>query len=367
MPTARTLCIAGGGAGAFAFGGGGGGAGGMRDENITLENLKSYDIIVGQGGQFNDNQEGPGDGRGESGDSGSDSRIIPAGQTEQVDSFSFSVPFDDTATKVIDVSNFSDADIIWLDFSVGDTDFEDNEYLSDFEIDGNSIVNNVLYGGTHYDEVTGIVGGKSSVTLSAFGRDTSPGVNLNFVTGNIIRSIGGGGGGRSGVDTDPTASGQSGGSGGGGGEAGDDAPGPGGWSAGSQGNDGGYGGSSGNGGGGGGADGSGQDGFDGGNGGNGASSNITGSSVTYAGGGASEGQSSGSGSDNPGGGGDASDQQGGESGEDGLVVIRYNPDNFIHEWTGGDNEYEVNGDKVIEFTSDGTLEPELTGGFFALD
>jgi len=369
MPKVRTLCIAGGGSGSFSYDGGGGGAGGFRDEDITLKRFTEYDVIVGSGGNFdNGGHNDPGNGNGENGNNGSDSRVIEKGKTEQVDSFSFTAPFDASNSKTIDVSNFSDADIIWLDFNVSDTDFEDNEYLNNFEIDGNTIVNGVLYGGTHYDEVTGIVGGKNNVTISGGGRDTSPSVNLDFVTGNVIRSIGGGGGGRAGKDTDPTGSGRSGGSGGGGGEAGDDAPGPGGWSAGSQGSDGGYGGSSGTGGGGGGAGGSGQDGASGGNGGNGASSNITGSSVTYAGGGASEGQSSGSGSDNPGGGGNATTSSSGEDGEDGLVVFRYNPDNFVHAFKGGDNVYEDGGDKVHEFTSDGTLEPVLSGtAFFALD
>lgn len=190
----------------------------------------------------------------------------------------------------------------------------------------------------------------------------------------LIESIGGGYGGQHYSGGDGQDGGDGGSGGGGGGANTGDSEGFGGSGTSGQGNDGASGKESNSlgapndadpvGGGGGGAGSAGQIGgdHDGGDGGDGLASDITGTSVTYAAGaGGDPNSSNGTGHGNPGSGG-ALDQDG----YDGIVIIRYNPDDFTHAWTGG-TITEVDGDKVHTFTSDGTLEPVLSGaGSFML-
>lgn len=119
------------------------------------------------------------------------------------------------------------------------------------------------------------------------------------------------------------------------------------------------------GGGGGGAGSAGQQGgdHDGGDGGNGLASDITGVSVTYAAGGAGGGDpdgNNGTGYANPGSGG-----QQGVAGKDGIVIVRYNPNDVFYTYTGGTITTD-GGDIIHTFTEDGELKPVLTGAFFGL-
>jgi hypothetical protein len=80
--------------------------------------------------------------------------------------------------------------------------------------------------------------------------------------------------------------------------------------------------------------------------------------VTYAKGGAGE-EGNIAGTDGLGNGGDQA-----LDGGDGIVIIRYNPEDFVHAFTGG-TITEVGGDVVHTFTSDDTFKPVLSGtGFF---
>jgi hypothetical protein len=91
-------------------------------------------------------------------------------------------------------------------------------------------------------------------------------------------------------------------------------------------------------------------------GGDGEFSDITGTNLIYAGGGAGEGggSSPGAGHDRPGGGGTMAG--GVTSGQNGILIFRYTLADVTHSYTGGVIT-NVGGDRIHTFTSNGKLSP----------
>ena len=347
MSTARVLCIAAGGKSPDGGGdGGGGGAGGFRElPTLALKDFIAYDVVVGETTTAN----------------GENSYLAKPNAIIETSVFSIGIS-NTTDSEVADVSALLGATgEIWVEINVSGTDEPSNDgtYV---EIEGVSM--GITWNGKYHFNVTSLVSGKSTVTLYNNNNSCNATVTFKFSTGYEVISIGGGAGGRSDGfgDWDEAENGKQGGSGGGGGAArNQDGSGGAGISGQGYAGGGGYGGNPASGGtparpdrggGGGGAGGVGQVSYDA-DGGVGKASDITGTSVFYAGGGGGYSGVGGNGQANPGGGGNS-----GEDGKSGIIIIRYNPADLTHTYTGG-TITEDGGEKIHTFTSSGTLTPFL--------
>jgi len=342
----RVLCIAGGGAAT----GGGWGAGGFRDEDdVQLVDFKEYEVVVGEGGT-NSN--------------GADTYIAKVNSVIETPVFSIGIP-NTSDSEVADVSSMlNPVGEVWVEINVSGTRERDRDgtFVS---IKGQSM--GITWDGTYHFNVTSLLSGESSVTLANNNNSCSATVTFKFSTGYDLFSVGGG----LGPDRDSDGggfTGKMGGSGGGGGPAqSNESGGGGGPRVPGQGFVGGSGINSkgtnprrdDGGGGGGGASQAGQSASNGGaDGGDGEFSDITGTNLRYAGGGAGEGggSSPGAGHDRPGGGGTMAG--GVTSGQDGIMVIRYTRADVTHTYVGG-TITDVGGDRIHTFTSSGILSPFL--------
>jgi len=343
----RVLCVAGGGNAGADGGAGGGGAGGFRDENdIELVDFVEYDVVVG-----------------EAAGNGKDSYVVPKDGLIETSIYSLANGYSPDS-ETVDVSAVNAGDEIWVEVNVTGTQEgqRDGVYVT---IAGNQL--DITYDGLFVFNVTSLVSGQSTIALYTQPNSCAPTVTFKFSTGHTIKSFGGGRGGRSEYsDWDEAETGKRGGSGGGGGGA-RSRSGAGGKGIAGQGFNAGRGaggnGASGGtpsrpdrGGGGGGANAVGESG-EGGDGGQGKLSDITGTNVRYAGGGAgSPNGTNGDGQANPGGGGNANATD--KSGKDGLIVVRYTRADVTHTYTGGVIT-DIGGDRIHTFTSSGILSPFL--------
>ena len=344
----RVLCIAGGGAAT----GGGGGAGGFRDEDdVELVDFKEYEVVVGEGSTNS---------------SGADTYIAKVNSVIETPVFSIGIP-NTSDSEVADVSSMlNPAGEVWVEINVSGTQERDGDgtFVS---IKGQSM--GITWDGTYHFNVTSLLSGESSVTLANQNNSCSATVTFKFSAGYDLFSVGGGLGTNRHSDNGGFT-GKMGGSGGGGGPAqSNESGGPGGRDVPGQGFEGGSGINSkgtnprrdAGGGGGGGAGGAGSNAFNGGaDGGDGEFSDITGTNLRYAGGGAGVGSNSnpqpGNGHDKPGGGGTI--YGGTTTGQDGIVVFRYTLADVTHSYTGGVIT-DVDGDRIHTFTSSGILSPFL--------
>lgn len=343
MATARVLSIAAGGTAASGGGAGGGGAGGFRDENdIELVDFVEYDVVVGENSASEIN-----------------SYILPPIGVIETGYTSLASSEANPDTETANVTTVRYGEEIWAEINISNSLYYRAAQIS---IEGVVVVSGYDGNqGKHFVNVTSLVTGKNTVTIiCSSGRSST--ASVRFLTGHTIFSIGGGNGG-----VGEGGTGKPGGSGGGG--AGDrDDSGSGGTRVSGQGFAGG-GGAGGNGasggtpsrpdrgGGGGGANQAGGSGGDSGYGGQGKLSDITGTSVRYAGGGrGTPNGANGDGQANAGGGGDA--QATDKSGKDGTLIVRYTRADVPHTFTGG-TITDIGGDRIHTFTSNGKLTPFL--------
>jgi hypothetical protein len=340
MIDTRVLCIAGGGNGNA----GGGGAGGFLEfPSLALLDFTKYEVKVGLGGEVGGN--------------GGDSYFYKPQNILETQVWSLGI-YGSTDTEVVDVSALvaGATGVIWLELNLSGTQQNQNDGTYAY-VEGVSLIGHG-FDGRYFIDVTSLLAGKTTITLSTNNNSNSATATFKFISGYEVFSFGGG----RGVYGDE--SGKRGGSGGG--SAGSGA------SAGSgtspQGFAGGVGSASkgthvrhdAGAGGGGGAGGAGLGGKNRGHdGGIGKISNILGSDVYYAGGGAgsiSNGSgSNGLGQENYGGGGFGT---GTTTGKDGAVIIRYTRADVPHTFIGG-TITDVGGDRVHVFEADGFLEPFL--------